>query len=213
MTASTGGRATNDRMAGPLAGYRIIEIAGIGPGPFAAMMLADMGAEVIRVERAQAVRGPAPDTPARRRVAARPAQHRHRPEAPRRRRHAARPRRAGRRAHRGLPPGRDGAPRRRPRRVPGPQPEAGVRPDDRLGPGRPVRPGRRPRHQLHLARRCRWRTSVAPGSRPRRRSTWSATSVAAACSWRSVWCARCSRHSAAVRARWSTPRWSTARPC
>ncbi len=48
-------------MSGPLAGYRIIEIAGIGPGPFAAMMLADMGAEVIRVERAQAVRGPAPD--------------------------------------------------------------------------------------------------------------------------------------------------------
>ena len=42
-------------MAGPLAGYRIIEIAGIGPGPFAAMMLSDMGAEVIRVERAQAV--------------------------------------------------------------------------------------------------------------------------------------------------------------
>jgi alpha-methylacyl-CoA racemase len=49
-------------MPGPLTGYRIIEIAGIGPGPFAAMMLADMGAEVIRVERAQAVRGPAPDT-------------------------------------------------------------------------------------------------------------------------------------------------------
>jgi alpha-methylacyl-CoA racemase len=50
-------------MAGPLTGYRIIEIAGIGPGPFAAMLLADMGAEVIRVERAQSVRGPAPDTP------------------------------------------------------------------------------------------------------------------------------------------------------
>ncbi|MBI5090387.1 MAG: CoA transferase [Actinobacteria bacterium] len=50
-------------MAGPLTGLRIIEIAGIGPGPFAAMLLADMGAEVIRVERAQAVRGPAPDTP------------------------------------------------------------------------------------------------------------------------------------------------------
>lgn len=31
----------------PLAGTRIIELAGIGPGPFAAMMLADMGAEVI----------------------------------------------------------------------------------------------------------------------------------------------------------------------
>ena len=38
-------------MAGPLTGYKIIEIAGIGPGPFAAMMLADMGAEVVRVER------------------------------------------------------------------------------------------------------------------------------------------------------------------
>ena len=46
-------------MAGPLSGYRIIEIAGIGPGPFAAMLLSDMGAEVIRVERTQAVRGPA----------------------------------------------------------------------------------------------------------------------------------------------------------
>lgn len=37
---------------GPLAGFRIIEMGGIGPSPFAAMLLADMGAEVIRVERA-----------------------------------------------------------------------------------------------------------------------------------------------------------------
>lgn len=36
---------------GPLAGVRIIELAGIGPGPFAAMLLADMGATVIRVDR------------------------------------------------------------------------------------------------------------------------------------------------------------------
>jgi alpha-methylacyl-CoA racemase len=36
---------------GPLAGITIIEIAGIGPGPFAAMSLADMGANVVRVER------------------------------------------------------------------------------------------------------------------------------------------------------------------
>ena len=50
-------------MAGPLSGYRIIELAGIGPGPFAAMMLADMGAEVVRVERAASVRGPAPERP------------------------------------------------------------------------------------------------------------------------------------------------------
>ncbi|MCB2088531.1 MAG: CoA transferase, partial [Sphingomonadaceae bacterium] len=38
-------------MAGPLSGLRIIEFAGIGPGPFAGMMLADHGAEVIRIER------------------------------------------------------------------------------------------------------------------------------------------------------------------
>ena len=38
-------------MAGPLQGIRIIEMAGIGPGPFAGMMLADHGAEVIRVDR------------------------------------------------------------------------------------------------------------------------------------------------------------------
>jgi alpha-methylacyl-CoA racemase len=43
-------------MAGPLSGYRVIEVAGIGPGPFCGMMLADMGADVIRVDRAQSVR-------------------------------------------------------------------------------------------------------------------------------------------------------------
>ncbi|HUJ65663.1 MAG TPA: CaiB/BaiF CoA-transferase family protein [Acidimicrobiales bacterium] len=43
-------------MAGPLQGYRIVELAGIGPGPFAGMMLSDMGAEVVRVDRAQSVR-------------------------------------------------------------------------------------------------------------------------------------------------------------
>jgi alpha-methylacyl-CoA racemase len=50
-------------MAGPLDGIRIIEIAGIGPGPFAAMLLADMGAEVLRVDRSQAVRGGDPSKP------------------------------------------------------------------------------------------------------------------------------------------------------
>jgi len=39
-------------LAGPLAGLTIVEMAGLGPGPFAAMMLADHGAAVIRVERA-----------------------------------------------------------------------------------------------------------------------------------------------------------------
>jgi alpha-methylacyl-CoA racemase len=38
-------------MSGPLHGVTVIELAGIGPGPFAGMMLADMGAEVIRIDR------------------------------------------------------------------------------------------------------------------------------------------------------------------
>ncbi|MGA1072391.1 MAG: CaiB/BaiF CoA transferase family protein [Pseudohongiellaceae bacterium] len=36
---------------GPLTGIKVVEMAGIGPGPFCAMMLSDMGAEVIRVDR------------------------------------------------------------------------------------------------------------------------------------------------------------------
>ena len=52
-------------MQGPLSRYRVIEIAGIGPGPFSAMMLADMGAEVIRVDRAQSVAGRDPAQPSR----------------------------------------------------------------------------------------------------------------------------------------------------
>jgi alpha-methylacyl-CoA racemase len=46
---------------GPLSGYRVIELAGIGPGPFAGMMLSDMGAEVVRIDRAQSVRDPMPE--------------------------------------------------------------------------------------------------------------------------------------------------------
>ena len=38
-------------MAGPLHGLRVVELAGIGPGPHAAMILADLGADVVRVER------------------------------------------------------------------------------------------------------------------------------------------------------------------
>jgi len=38
-------------MAGPLQGVKVIELAGIGPGPYACMLLADLGAEVLRLER------------------------------------------------------------------------------------------------------------------------------------------------------------------
>ena len=41
-------------MSGPLTGVRVLEIAGIGPGPFCGMLLADMGADVLRVDRLQA---------------------------------------------------------------------------------------------------------------------------------------------------------------
>jgi len=50
-------------MGGPLAGITVIEVAGIGPGPFCGMMLADMGADVIRIDRAQNVAGGDPATP------------------------------------------------------------------------------------------------------------------------------------------------------
>lgn len=45
-------------MAGPLAGLKVVEFAGIGPGPFAAMLFADMGAEVVRIERRGVSRRP-----------------------------------------------------------------------------------------------------------------------------------------------------------
>jgi alpha-methylacyl-CoA racemase len=48
---------------GPLQGLKIIEVAGIGPGPFAAMMLSDMGADVIRVDRSANAMGGDPAAP------------------------------------------------------------------------------------------------------------------------------------------------------
>jgi alpha-methylacyl-CoA racemase len=50
---------------GPLSGVKVIELAGIGPGPFAAMVLSDMGADVIRVDRSVAAHGGDPADPPR----------------------------------------------------------------------------------------------------------------------------------------------------
>ena len=118
---------------GPLRGVKVVEIAGIGPGPHACMILADLGADVIRVERPG---GQAADR--RRRTdllnRGRPsvALDLKNPEAVAtvldlvadadvlRRGDAARRHRAARARSRG---------------VPRPQPAAGLRPDDRLGPG------------------------------------------------------------------------------
>ena len=174
---------------GPLAGIKVVEIAGIGPGPFCAMMLADLGADVIRVDRAETVPGGDPE-PARpptcsTAAAARSASTSRTPTASR----SCSPGRAGRRAHRGLPPRRHGAPRPRPRRLPRPQPEAGLRPHDRLGPGRPVR--RRPPATTSTTSRSPARSTRSAAGRGARcrRSTWSATSAAAACCSPSASCA------------------------
>ncbi|HSV79535.1 MAG TPA: CaiB/BaiF CoA-transferase family protein [Ramlibacter sp.] len=45
---------TTKRGQGPLAGLRVLEVGGVGPGPFCTMMLSDMGAEVIRIDRKHA---------------------------------------------------------------------------------------------------------------------------------------------------------------
>jgi alpha-methylacyl-CoA racemase len=45
------GERTSRKFTGPLAGMRVVELGGIGPGPFCAMLLADLGADVIRVDR------------------------------------------------------------------------------------------------------------------------------------------------------------------
>jgi alpha-methylacyl-CoA racemase len=49
-------------MAGPLQGVRVVELAGIGPGPYTCMLLADLGADVVRVDRATGG-GPVTDGP------------------------------------------------------------------------------------------------------------------------------------------------------
>jgi alpha-methylacyl-CoA racemase len=46
--------------SGPLAGVRVVELAGIGPGPFCGMLLADLGAEVIQVDRPSGTATPVP---------------------------------------------------------------------------------------------------------------------------------------------------------
>ena len=46
---------------GPLAGVKIVEMAGLGPAPFAGMLLADMGADVVRIDRKSTGEGDAFD--------------------------------------------------------------------------------------------------------------------------------------------------------
>lgn len=50
-TPTPGPAADQSSAAGPLSGVRVVELAGIGPGPMASMMLAELGADVVRVDR------------------------------------------------------------------------------------------------------------------------------------------------------------------
>src|SRR5512139_2393035 len=63
MLAAPPPSAVRGARMGPLSGIRILEFAGIGPGPFCAMVLADLGAEVVRIDRAQNARGGDPARP------------------------------------------------------------------------------------------------------------------------------------------------------
>ncbi|QSE78136.1 CaiB/BaiF CoA transferase family protein [Rhodococcus koreensis] len=58
MTPTAPRKATAHR--GPLSGIRVVELGGIGPGPFAGMLLGDLGAEVIRIDRPQDAGKPNP---------------------------------------------------------------------------------------------------------------------------------------------------------
>ena len=127
---------------GPLKGLRIIEMAGIGPAPFCGMLLSDMGAEVIRVDRREKTdlglpgKEPKFDVLHRGRKIGRGG----RQERRRTRCRASKLVAKARRADRGFPPGRNGAARPRPRRPARRQPAPGVRPHDGLRPGRPDGP-------------------------------------------------------------------------
>ncbi|GAA3422455.1 CoA transferase [Streptosporangium vulgare] len=123
---------------GPLAGVRVLELAGLAPGPFAGMMLADHGAEVLRVERASVVARagdrPRPDVMDRgKRTVGLDLKS---PEGVAAFKELGPSRRRGRR---GLPAGGRRAPRHRSRRPARGQPAPDLRADDRLGPGRPAR--------------------------------------------------------------------------
>ena len=51
-------------MGGPLTGLKVVELVGLGPGPFCGMLLADLGAEVLCVDRIEVARAADPDRPA-----------------------------------------------------------------------------------------------------------------------------------------------------
>src|SRR4051812_10452228 len=53
-------KGENEMATGPLSGIRILEFSGIGPGPFCGMLLSDMGADLLRIDREDGARGEKP---------------------------------------------------------------------------------------------------------------------------------------------------------
>ena len=136
---------------GPLAGVKVVEIASLAPAPFGCMMLADLGAEVLRVDRAGAPGDglTPPDGPldrGKRSVALDLKD----PEDV----HALYATgEAGRRVRRGLPSGRRRATRHRPGRSGSRNPRLVYGRMTGWGQDGPAGPASRSRHQLHRARR------------------------------------------------------------
>ena len=155
----------------PLAGIKVVDFSTLLPGPLASLILAEAGAEVVKVERPgrrRAARLRAAVRRGERRLCpaqSRQAQHRARPQGERRARapDAAAPLRG--RADRAVPPGRDGAPRARPCGARGGQPAPDLLLDHRLRPERAQGAGRGARSEL--SRRDR---PAAPGRRRGRRA-------------------------------------------
>ena len=194
--------------SGPLTGLRVVELAGLGPGPVRRHAAR-------RPRRRRGTRRPAGRRHRLRRVRARPAHPRPplgrgRPQAAGGCGRGARPGRTGRRADRGVPPGRRRAAGRRAGRLPRPQPPAGLRPDDRLGPGRAAAPAPPGTTSATSRSPVPCTRSAMREVRRRCRSTWWATSAVARCTSSPACSPRCSRRAAAARARWSTRRSSTA---
>ena len=195
-------------MGGPLRGFKVIEMAGIGPGPFTAMMLADMGADVLRVDRPNArVLNPDKDVLNRgRRSIAVDLKHPDGVQTVLRLVEQADALLEGFR--------------------PGVMERLGLGPDECLARNPKLVYGRMTGwgqdgplahaagHDInYIASPESSTTSNETVSAPYRRTTWLATSGVAASCWRSAWCARYWRRRARARARWSTPPWSTVPRC
>lgn len=136
---------------GPLEGIKIVELAGIGPGPMAAMLLADLGATVLWIERRDAVELGVQRPLQFDLLLPEPAGHRTESEAGGRQRACSAADRKRRRPDRRLPARRRRADGARAGSVPRTQSPARLRTHNGVGPNRPARARRRIRSELHRA--------------------------------------------------------------